>query len=189
MVSVDGKLIQWGLGAYFCAKDFFIHENNWILRKPSCIVSWFETVNWCVKPSPSLPPLLGPVRLCSANYGVYSSLQWAREPTWLPNHRGRGTNPLSEASPDWHCPCRSPKWPPRPEESYIYILRRWKNSPLFRQLCEISFQVASSRPEKGELIFTVTAFSSTFSLPSYIPKISFREKKVEQTLEVHKVMR
>lgn len=32
VVSVDGKLTQWGLGEYFCAKNFFIHENNWILK-------------------------------------------------------------------------------------------------------------------------------------------------------------
>lgn len=60
------------------------------------------------------------------------------------------------------------------------------NSPLFRQLCEISFQVASSRNERS-LFFTVTAFFKAFSLPSYIPKISFREKRPDKRTEVHKL--
>lgn len=189
MVSVDGKLIQWGLGAYFCAKDFFIHENNWILKNHHVLYLDLKLSTDVWSP---LPPCPLSSALCVFAQPIMESPHCSepREPRWLPNHRGRGTNPLAwEASPDWHCPCRSPKWPQDQEESYIYILRRWKNSPLFRQLCEISFQVASSRNEKRRAYFYSDCIFQAFSLPSYIPKISFREKRPDKRTGSSQVMR
>lgn len=71
----------------------------------------------------------------------------------------------------------------------IYILRRWKNSPLFRQPCEISFQVASSRNEKRRAYFYSDCIFQAFSLPSHIPKISFREKRPDKRTGSSQVMR
>ena len=116
VLSVDGKLIQWGLGAYFCAKDFFIHENNWVLKNHPVLYLDLKLSGDVWSP---LPPCPFSSALCVFAQPIMESPHCSepREPWWLPNHRGRGTNPLAwEVSPDWHCPCRSPKCPRDQEE-------------------------------------------------------------------------